>query len=167
MNNLSFSVLVVFFICISQIYAKGFHCQEYVTLKEGESCSKLTPITRMKDVIIINPLINCEEPMTEDTKVCTERNNKYSEEDYDFEEYVIKKNDNCSKIAKKLKITADVLERTNYPIFYCKNIKEYYKNEILYREDGDYEVIFDDESVDVTSVLEKKIKNKKQSNKKN
>jgi len=55
MKLFNFTVLAVFFICIAQIYAKGFHCAEHVVLKKGEKCNKLFKITRAKDVYVLNP----------------------------------------------------------------------------------------------------------------
>eukprot|EP00833_Pecoramyces_ruminatium_P015347 jgi/Orpsp1_1/1189379/evm.model.d7180000071559.1 len=116
MKLFNFSAFIILCIYITQICAVGFHCAQHVILKKGETCSLITTgskkLIRSKDLKIINPLIDCSKPFTKDTTICVEHDIYYPE-DFDYDEYTIKKNENCEKIAAKLNTEVDVLKRFN------------------------------------------------------
>ncbi|ORX51457.1 hypothetical protein BCR36DRAFT_583000 [Piromyces finnis] len=149
MKLFNLSALVVFFICVAHTFAAGIHCAEHVVLKKGQSCSSLTKLARTKDIYFMNPLINCDKAMTKKTTICVDRDSYYSDEDFDFEYYEIKKGDTCEKLAMQFNTTVDVLKRFNYGVLDCNNMKKLakYGTEIQYRRDGDYTVNFENSTL--------------------
>jgi len=59
MKLFNFSVLAGLFICVTQIYAIGFHCAKHVIFKNGQTCDLITygpkKLLRPKDINVLNP----------------------------------------------------------------------------------------------------------------